>query len=67
MYAAIYQIVNEDNPDVLIELYDEFTKEMNHDFDFRRIIVFENDLRKVFAHDLNKQFFKLEGKSFEEI
>ena len=67
MYSAIYQIVNENDPDVLIELYDEFTNEMNPDFDFRRIIVFENDLRKAFARDLKKQVFKTEGKSFEEI
>ena len=58
MYMAIYQIVNENDPDVLIQLYDEFTKIMKPVKDFRRIIVFENDLRKAFSHDLNNQVFQ---------
>lgn len=67
MYMAIYQIVNEDNIDVLIQLYDEFTKEMQPSKDFRRTIVFKNDLRKAFAHDLNRQVYKTDGKSFTEV
>lgn len=67
MYKAIYQIVNENDPDVLIQLYDEFTKVMKPEKDFRRIIIFENDLRKAFAHDLNNQVFKTDGLPFNEI
>ena len=67
MYKAIYQIVNEDDPEVLIELYDEFRKIMHPEKDFRRIIVFENDLRKVYAHDLNNQVFKTENLPYEEV
>lgn len=67
MYLAIYQIVQENDPDVLIQLYDEFTKIMKPEKDFRRIIVFENDLRKAFAHDLNNQVFKTDNLPYEEI
>lgn len=67
MYMAIYQIVNENDPDVLIQLYDEFIKNIKPEKDFRRIIVFENDLRKAFAHDLNNQVFKTHNLSYEEL
>lgn len=67
MYMAIYQIINENDPDVLIQLYDEFTKIMKPEKDFRRIIVFENDLRKAFAHDLNNQVFKTDKLPYDEV
>lgn len=67
MYLAIYQIINESDPDVLIKLYDEFTKIMKPKKDFRRIIVFENDLRKAFAHDLNNQVFKTDKLPYDEV
>ncbi len=67
MYIAIYQIINENDPNVLIQLYDEFTKIMKPEKDFRRIIVFENDLRKAFAHDLNNQVFKTDKLPYDEV
>ena len=67
MYMAIYQIVNENDPDVLIQLYDEFTKIMKPVKDFRRIIVFENDLRKAFSHDLNNQVFQANNLEYNEV
>lgn len=66
MYLAIYQIVNENNIEVLIKLYDEFTRIMQPKKDFRRMIVFENDLRKAFAHDLNNQVFKVDDLPYSE-
>ena len=67
MYLAIYQIVNENDPNVLIQLYDEFIQIMKPEKDFRRIIVFENDLRKAFAHDLNNQVFKTDNLPYYEV
>lgn len=67
MYMAIYQIINENDPNVLIQLYDEFTETMKPEKDFRRIIVFENDLRKAFAHDLNSQVFKTDKLPYDEV
>ena len=67
MYLAIYQIVNENDPNVLIQLYDEFIQIMKPEKDFRRIIVFENDLRKAFAHDLNNQVFKTDNLPYNEV
>ena len=67
MYLAIYQIINENDPNVLIQLYDEFTKIMKPKKDFRRIITFENDLRKAFAHDLNKKVFKTDNLPYDEV
>ena len=67
MYLAIYQIVNENDPNVLIQLYDEFIQIMKPEKDFRRIIVFENDLRKAFAHDLNNQVFKTNNLPYNEV
>ena len=67
MYKAILQIVKEDNPDTLITIYDKFSKEMNPKFNFMRTIIFENELRKEFAKELNKNVFKVEYKNYQEI
>ena len=50
-----------------MEVYDEFVSTLKPDKDFRRIIVFENDLRKAFAHDLNRQVFRTDNKVYEEV
>lgn len=62
MYKAILNIINENDPDILIEIYDKFVKEHNTRLDFMRITTFETDLRKEFAKDLNKVVFKTEDK-----
>lgn len=67
MYLAIYQIVNESDLNVLMQLYDEFTKIIKPEKDFRRLIIFENDLRKAFAHDLNNQVFKTNNLPYDEV
>jgi len=64
MYVAICQIVNEDDADVLIQLYDEFMKQIHPKRDFRRIVVFENEMRKSFAHDLGNKIYKPEDKPY---
>jgi len=63
MYKAIYQIVKENDPDILISIYDDFGKEMNPELDFMRVTTFENDLRKEFAKHLNKSVFKTEDRT----
>lgn len=65
MYKAILQIVNENNPDILISVYDKFSKEMNPKFDFRRTMTFENALRKEFAKSLNNSVFKTEEQEYK--
>ena len=67
MYMAIYQIINEKDFDVLNEVYHEFMKTLRPAADFRRMIVFENDLRKAFAHDLNRQVYKTDNQNFTKI
>lgn len=67
MYLAIYQIVNENDPNILTQLYDEFIQTMQPEKDFRRIITFENDLRKAFAYDLNRQVFKTDNLPYNEV
>lgn len=67
MYKAILQIVNENSPEVLISIYDEFSKEMNPKFNFMRTITFENELRKEFAKNLNNDIFKTENKTYSEV
>ncbi len=67
MYKAILQIVNEKNPDILISVYDNFSKELNPKFNFMRTITFENELRKEFARSLNNDIFKLENKTYSEV
>ena len=65
MYEAIARIICEDDADLLISIYDEFTKILNPKLDFMRITVFENNLRKEFAKALNNCVFKTEHKPFK--
>jgi len=64
MYKAILQIVNESNPDILISIYDAFSKQMNPHFDFMRTTTFENNLRKEFAKSLNREVFKTDNRPY---
>ena len=65
MYEAIARIVCETDSNLLISIYDEFTKSLNTKLDFMRITVFENSLRKEFAKALNNCVFKTDNKSFK--
>lgn len=67
MYMAIYQIINEEDYDTLLKLYDEFNKQISPKVDFRRIVVFETELRKAFAKDLNRQLFRTDNREYSEI
>jgi len=64
MYEAIARIVYENDSNVLIQVYDEFLKQLNPKLDFMRITVFENDLRKEFARNLNNSVFKTENTNY---
>lgn len=58
MYKAIINIINEDNPDLLIKVYQEFSKQMEPKPNFMRTVVFENSLRKEFAKKLTSSVYK---------
>ena len=58
MYMAMVSIINEQDPDLLLDVYKEFAKEMNPRPNFMRTIVFENALRKEFALNLNSVVYK---------
>jgi len=64
MYKAISRIVNENDSNTLIAMFEEFLNKIEIKQDFRRIVVFENELRKAFAHDLNSKAFKTDDNSF---
>lgn len=66
MYNAINCIVFEDDVNVLLQVYDEFTKKKTPKFNFMRITTFENDLRKEFAKFLNRCIYKVNNNSFTE-
>ena len=63
MYQAIAQIVSENDPDILIDVFDSFNKEMNPNLDFMRVTTFENDLRKEFAKSLNQQVYQIQDQN----
>ena len=64
MYKAILQIVNEKDSDKLIRIYDAFSKELNPKLDYRRIMIFTNELRKEFAKNLNNQVYKTNNQEY---
>ena len=58
MYKAMLDIIGEDNPDVLIDTYNQFSSQMSPHPNFMRTITFENSMRKVFAQTLNSSVYK---------
>lgn len=58
MYKAMLDILGEDNPDVLIDTYNQFSKEMDVKPNFMRVITFENSMRKIFSHTLMDSTYK---------
>ena len=61
MYRAIIEILKEDNSELLLNAYKEFSKQMNPKPNFMRTVVFENALRKEFAKKLNQSVYKCNG------
>ena len=61
MYKAILDIIREDNPYVLIDTYNQFSKEMSPHPNFMRTITFENSMRKVFSKTLNSSIYTCNG------
>lgn len=58
MYKAMLDILGEDNPDVLIDTYNQFSKEMDVKPNFMRVITFENSMKKIFSHTLMDSTYK---------
>lgn len=61
MYRAILEIVTENDTEILLEAYKQFSKEMNPKPNFMRTVVFENALRKEFSFKLNSSVYKCNG------
>lgn len=58
MYKVMLDIIGEDNPDLLIDTYNQFSSQMSPHPNFMRTITFENSMRKVFAQTLNSSVYK---------
>ena len=56
MYLAISEICNETNPDKLITIYNEYTQENPIKINYLRDVVFQNELRIMFAKELNNTY-----------
>lgn len=65
MYLAISQICNENNPDKLIAIYNEYTRDNNININYLRDVVFQNELRLIFAKELNDVYAN--AQDFEKI
>ena len=60
MYLAISQICNETNPDKLLLIYDEYVRDNPIRIDYLRDVVFQNELRTMFAREFNNAYAKVE-------
>lgn len=65
MYLAISEICNEINPDKLITIYNEYTQENTIKINYLRDVVFQNELRIMFAKELNNTYANIQD--FERI
>lgn len=63
MYKAIYQIVSEQDINILYDLFISIKEFPNRDY--RRITIFENELRKAFAKDLHSQIYRIDNNSYK--
>ena len=59
MYLALSEICNENNPDKLIAIYDDYTRETDISIDYLRTSVFKGELKKLFAKEFNNTFKSL--------
>lgn len=60
MYLALTEINNENNPDKLIAIYDEYTRENDIKIDYLRTAVFNGELKELFAKEFNRAFTPIE-------
>lgn len=60
MYLALTEINSENNPDKLIAIYDEYTKENDIKIDYLRAAVFKGELKELFAKEFNRVFTPIE-------
>ncbi len=60
MYLALTEINREDNPDKLIAIYDEYTRENDIKIDYLRTAVFNGELKELFAKEFNRAFTPIE-------
>ena len=60
MYLALTEINSEDNPDKLIAIYDEYTRENDIKIDYLRTAVFNGELKELFAKEFNRAFTPIE-------
>lgn len=58
MYKAMLDIIGENDANVLLDVYNQFSNQMEVSPNFMRIITFENAIRKIFAQNLNMSIFK---------
>ena len=58
MYKAMLDIIGENNVNVLIDVYNQFSKQKKVVPNFMRTVTFENEMRKLFAQNLNMSVFK---------
>lgn len=58
MYKAMLDIILENDANVLIEAYNQFSKEMHTSPNFMRTVTFENAMRKTFAQNLTASAYK---------
>lgn len=61
MYKAMLDIIDEDNPDVLIDTYNQFSRENDVKPNFMRTITFENSMRKIFSQTLMNSTYKCDS------
>lgn len=61
MYRAMLDIIKEEDAEILLNAYRQFSIEMNPQPSFIRAVVFENSLRKEFALKLNSLVYKCSG------
>lgn len=61
MYRAMIDIIGEEDIEILLSAYKQFSIEMSPKPNFIRTVVFENALRKEFALKLNSLVYKCSG------
>ena len=66
MYRVILEIIGENNPNILMETYKQFSENKEVVPNFMRIVTFENAMRKEFAKSLNASVFNCTGECTHE-
>lgn len=65
-YKALKRIIDEDDADTLIKLFEMYDEKVDTKTNYYRMASFNDDMKKMYAKEINKEMYKLDKKDYVE-